>query len=272
MPKGRMLSKRISYDERVAHLSIDATLLFTWMIPHLDCEGRIYGTPEILKGTVVPFVQSLTIERIAECIDEIAATGLILVYGNGQTYLQFEGFYKNQSIAKHKEASSVIPEPTPELLRSNSRVSRPQIKSNQIKVNQINPAPTEPAKADIVNKAVDNYEKNQKVSIALDAINKDGFNIYALLSRAKVKVKQPAWKHVFADQVILALCDEYWKYKPKIKDAWPWFERVLVQKYTEWHANNQIAQNQEYKKTEVSPIIKDILKNMSIGSVDKRVK
>ncbi len=118
MAKGRILNKKISFDERVAKLSLEATLLFTWCIPHLDCEGRLYAEPEILKGMVTPFIKELTTQKIEKCIKEIAEVGLIILYGDGHKYMQFKGFNNNQSIIKNREAPSTIP--TPDLIGINS--------------------------------------------------------------------------------------------------------------------------------------------------------
>ena len=131
-----MLSKKISYDERIAQLSIEASLLYTWCIPHLDVEGRIYGNPEILKGTVVPYVKKLTIPKISECLKEISELGLITIYGDEHKYIQFNGFFSNQTIRKEREGKSEIP--TPDKLRINSGQTPAQIKLNQININQSN--------------------------------------------------------------------------------------------------------------------------------------
>ena len=43
MAISRMLHKSISHSIQVNRLSPEARLLFTWMIPHADDEGRIKG-------------------------------------------------------------------------------------------------------------------------------------------------------------------------------------------------------------------------------------
>ena len=148
MAQGRMLSKKISFDEKVAGLSLEATLLYTWCIPHLDCEGRIYAGAEILKGSVVPFIKPLTIQKIAKCVDELAQSGLVLHYGNGHKYLQFNGFENNQNIRKDREAPSVIP--SPELIGSRSGVGQGQIKVNEIKVKESKATTTQPSDEDFI--------------------------------------------------------------------------------------------------------------------------
>lgn len=117
MPKGRMLNRRISKDEVVAKLSIYSSLLYTWCIPHLDVEGRIEATPEILKGVVVPYRKDFTLKKIEECVKELTETPLIIHYGDNHKYMQFNGFEKNQTLNKDREAPSEIPAPA-KLLRN----------------------------------------------------------------------------------------------------------------------------------------------------------
>lgn len=133
MPKGRIIAKKISYDERIKGLSLEATLLYTWCIPHLDIEGRMYAEASIVKGTIVPFIRELTEERIKECLKEMNDKGLILLYGKEMPYAEFNGFFKNQRLDRTKEAASTIPGPdqfgvksrvTPEQLQSNSATSK----------------------------------------------------------------------------------------------------------------------------------------------------
>ena len=136
MPRGRMLNKKISYDERIARLSVDAALLYTWCIPHLDVKGRIYGDACILKGLVVPYIDELTIDKIDKCIKEFVGVDLVLHYGRDRKYMQFKGFDKNQKIYEDKESPSEIPEHgsnsrvTLEELPSNSRVTLEELPSN----------------------------------------------------------------------------------------------------------------------------------------------
>lgn len=125
MPKGRMLNKRISKDLEVAKLSCKTALLYSWCIPHLDVEGRIEASPEIIKGVVMPYREDFTLSVIQKCIEEIAqAEDLILYYGNSHKYMQFLGFNKNQTLNKDREAPSEIPAPTPEELQSKSGLSK----------------------------------------------------------------------------------------------------------------------------------------------------
>lgn len=130
MPRGRFLSKSISLDEKVNALSDDtARLLFTWLISHLDCEGRLHGDPTTVKSIVFPR-RKISVRRIDKYLEEIANLGLILRYSvNGNVYLLAPQFEKHQTgLQKSKEAQSQIPPFTPELLQSKSKVSPPQVK------------------------------------------------------------------------------------------------------------------------------------------------
>jgi DnaD/phage-associated family protein len=49
-----MVNKKISNSQRVNDLPLGAQLLFTWLIPHLDCNGCFYGSAQMIKSLVVP--------------------------------------------------------------------------------------------------------------------------------------------------------------------------------------------------------------------------
>lgn len=129
MPRGRMLNKKISLDERVALLSAEAALLFTWMIPHTDCEGKMLAIPETIKGNVCPFLRYISINTIKNCLQQMANADLIKIYGDGK-YLIFNSFDKNQIINTEREAPSIIP--NPDQLKSNSGVTPDQLQSNSL--------------------------------------------------------------------------------------------------------------------------------------------
>ncbi|MBA7598385.1 hypothetical protein ES703_05400 [subsurface metagenome] len=131
MPRGRFLSKDISLDEKVNALSDDtARLLFTWLIPHLDCEGRLHGDPTTVKSIVFPR-RKISVRKVEKYLQEIAEKKLILRYSvDGNAYLLSPHFEKHQvGLQKSKEAQSQIPPPPPELLQSYSRVTPPQVEA-----------------------------------------------------------------------------------------------------------------------------------------------
>ena len=129
MPRGRFLSRAISLDEKVNNLPNDtARLLFTWLIPHLDCEGRLHGDAITVKSIVFPR-RPISTRKVEQYLNAIEKSGLIMRYSvNGNSYLFAPHFEKHQvGLQKSKEAQSQIPPPPLDLLQSKDGVSLLQV-------------------------------------------------------------------------------------------------------------------------------------------------
>jgi hypothetical protein len=143
MPEGRMLKKAIATSKTLPELQTDtARLIYTWLIPFLDINGRHIADPLVIKGTVVPRIKSITPEIIEECLMDMHNVGVIKMYEvNGERYLQFTVFEKHQYLKSDREAKPTIPAPpknapAPDLLRSNSGVTpsfTTQVKLSKVK-------------------------------------------------------------------------------------------------------------------------------------------
>lgn len=120
MPRGRIIAKSISKSEKVAKLSLPATLLFTWLIPHTDREGRLDADTWSLKA-LFPYIDEITPENIPALLEEIVDADLIYYYGTSHKYLQVKDFLKHNTHDRNKEAVSSIP--APEQVGSNSGVA-----------------------------------------------------------------------------------------------------------------------------------------------------
>lgn len=131
MPEGRMLKKLISTSQKLANLKTDsARLLYTWLIPHLDIEGRFSADPLILKGYIVPRLK-MTPRKIQEYIEDMIKNKLIIIYKvKGDIFLQLEKFKDFQTLRENRESKSVISPPGE--LQENSSTS----KVNRSKVNE----------------------------------------------------------------------------------------------------------------------------------------
>ncbi|NIO43375.1 MAG: hypothetical protein GTO41_26420, partial [Burkholderiales bacterium] len=136
MAEGRMLKKAVSTSRKLAELQSDsARLLYTWLIPHLDVEGRFSADPAVVKGSVFPRLRH-SISRVAALLNELQNAGLIIVYeADGDMYLQLKKFKDFQHLRTTHEAKSKIPPPprTTAQLRHND--GRTTAKVNLIKVN-----------------------------------------------------------------------------------------------------------------------------------------
>jgi hypothetical protein len=111
MPEGRMLSKSIATSEQVASVSLLADYLFTRMIPHLDCDGRMAGSPRTVRGIVCPLREDVTAAQVGAALHELHAVGLIVLYVvDGQQYVEFPKFRHHQRGARFdRESASRIP-------------------------------------------------------------------------------------------------------------------------------------------------------------------
>jgi len=136
MPRGRMLNKKITQDDKIAKISLKAKLLFTWSIPFLDQKGRIYGDIWTLKA-IVPLVTEIKPKDILPIIKEWVKADLVVYYGDDvHKYLEFKGFGKNQNINEEREAPSEIPNPT-DKLKIKSGVGQDKVNANIIQYNTI---------------------------------------------------------------------------------------------------------------------------------------
>jgi hypothetical protein len=125
MAEGRMLKRVISTSPRLAALKNDThRLIYTWLIPYLDVEGRIEADPRIIKGHVCPLLDHITTKIIDTALVDMAANDLIILYYvNTNKYLQLQRFDKHQNIRKDRERGSDIPDPNSD----NSRITPGQL-------------------------------------------------------------------------------------------------------------------------------------------------
>lgn len=111
MPEGRMIKRVISESKKLGRLNSDsARLLYTWLIPWLDVEGRHSADPEIIKGHIFPKIKSMTTRKIKNLVLDLNEVRLIILYSaNNELYLQFKKSL--QKIQREREAPSTIPDP-----------------------------------------------------------------------------------------------------------------------------------------------------------------
>lgn len=141
---GRMLRRAIATSRKLAELKSDsARLLYTWILPFLDVEGRYFADPLIIKGNIVPRIKSFTAKKIEECLKDMSdkAHQLVLLYRiDGDRYLQFLVFEKHQTLRKDREGASKIP-PPPGGLREGSgglRLNISQCNLSKVNIKEVN--------------------------------------------------------------------------------------------------------------------------------------
>ena len=161
MATRRMLHNKISTSLQVNRLSLEAQLLFTWLISHADDEGRLKGEPEYVKATVVPMKESWTFKDVAGYLDEIKEQGLIYYWQDSdRMVIQFVKWDEHQLIRSDRFKPSPLP---PYQERQNNRTAT----NRQPTDNQ----PTAQAKVnEDSKKEVENSEANDVAGKSLKSI------------------------------------------------------------------------------------------------------
>ena len=105
--ESRLIYNSISTSERVASLGVKGALLFTWLITHCDCQGRVQGKPIVTKQLVVPFIDEITVEDIEEALSLMVNQKLIIYYQDSKNrqLIQVVDWWDWQTGLKYKAAS-----------------------------------------------------------------------------------------------------------------------------------------------------------------------
>jgi hypothetical protein len=142
MAKGRFVSKQITIDKKVNDLKDPWSMLgFTWMIPHADCEGRLYGDPSVLKSIIFPRQNgNISVDEVEKMACDWHNAGLVIYYEDDcDRYIQLVNFEKHQSgLRKDREPASAIPCFNPETCRIIAGLNR--VKLSEVKLNQDKPS------------------------------------------------------------------------------------------------------------------------------------
>ncbi|MCP4651098.1 MAG: hypothetical protein GY853_13605 [PVC group bacterium] len=117
MATKRMLAKSICTSLRVSRLKSDtARLLFTWLIPHCDDDGRIQGEENYIKGLVFPLLKHKT-SKVRSFLCDLSVNNLIIWYADistGNKYIQILKWAKFQTFRSDRYQKSELPEYNPD--------------------------------------------------------------------------------------------------------------------------------------------------------------
>lgn len=117
MAEGRILSKRVTRSDKIAALSSDTErMIYSWLIPYLDVEGRMEANSRLLKSDIAPLLDHITIEILEKILTNLHNAELITVYEvKGKRYLQLIQFDEHQpNLRKDREKKSLVPPPPKE--------------------------------------------------------------------------------------------------------------------------------------------------------------
>ena len=117
--RGRLISPNLSTSPAVNALSTEAALLYTWLIPHLDDQGRMMADPEYVRAVVVPMRRDIRqVRKVKRLLEEMEAQGLIILYwavhrdrpySPEEPVLQLVGWWEHQTLPSARP--SVYPPP-----------------------------------------------------------------------------------------------------------------------------------------------------------------
>jgi len=109
MAIARMLHKKISISQQVNKLSINARLLFTWLIAHADDEGRLRGEANYIRASVVPLT-NWSSNVVEKYLVEMSDLGLIYRWQEGdECLIEFVKWGEYQKIPPSKSKQSQYP-------------------------------------------------------------------------------------------------------------------------------------------------------------------
>ncbi|MFC2022825.1 hypothetical protein ACFLTL_01510 [Chloroflexota bacterium] len=105
--ESRLIYNSISTSERVASLGIKGALLYTWLITHCDTQGRIPGKPRVIKHQVVPFIDEITVDDVAEALESMESDKLITLYedSKGRSLIQIADWWDWQKGLRYSSPS-----------------------------------------------------------------------------------------------------------------------------------------------------------------------
>jgi len=137
-----MLSKSISTSLKIARLkTTEAKLLFTWLIPHCDDDGRTQGEPLVVKGVVLPLL-NCTIDDVSAWLTDLHEQKLIFWYEvDGEKYIQINLWLDHQEIRKDRYKSSIYPcqpRDNQKTTKRQPRVAKRPPKLSEVSIREVN--------------------------------------------------------------------------------------------------------------------------------------
>lgn len=78
--RGRIVYPELSDSRRVARLGIVGALLWTWLIPHCNDQGRLQGGASALRGRLVPHFEGISDGDVEAALQAMVRERLILRY------------------------------------------------------------------------------------------------------------------------------------------------------------------------------------------------
>jgi len=105
-----MLPSNLSRSQPFSRLPLAAKVLYPLLIANADDQGRLSADPQLLKWSVCPNVEEITIAAIPVLLETMENEALVRVYQDeDQTVLQLQLWWLDQSAMQWAYASDYLP-------------------------------------------------------------------------------------------------------------------------------------------------------------------
>lgn len=136
MARGRIISKSISNSRKVAAVSDQAALLFTWIQAHTDDFGRIEGGADDVLFSIVPR-RGWSEAQVDGFLKENWEADLLKMYfAEGKRYLEVVGFEEHQTFRSDRNRKAHCPVPTEYVMKWDTKVSQREKTDGEVKVSK----------------------------------------------------------------------------------------------------------------------------------------
>ena len=110
MARSRMIKPEFWDDEKLSKVSRDARLIFIGLWNHSDDYGVVKGNAVWLKNHILPYEDSLSIQKFSGWLSELEKGGWIIKFdADGESFYFIRNFLRHQSINRPSKQRNPIP-------------------------------------------------------------------------------------------------------------------------------------------------------------------
>ena len=110
MARSRMIKPEFWDDEKLSKVSRDARLIFIGLWNHSDDYGVVKGNAVWLKNHILPYEDSLSIQKFSGWLTELEKGGWIIKFdADGESFYFIRNFLRHQSINRPSKQRNPIP-------------------------------------------------------------------------------------------------------------------------------------------------------------------
>ncbi len=237
MGRKRQIDPEYPFEKEIARLSIPCRYFYILAWCHMDdTNGVLPYDAYKLKGLIFP-TDDIDMEAIIQGV--IAERRIFPFDADNKKWLWCPTLLKHQTI--NHPSKKKYPDP-PKRLREDYRSGKLALTQSRVELSRV--------------------EKEAGPSAALKErikrVHAEGLNMSALINRLKKKMGWKPEDH-FPEEVLIKVCDQYFKQKTIIKKPWAWFIRVIEAECGIYYAQKNREEGEKFKKAPVALSLKEIM-------------